>query len=99
NYGKVALTGEPVRFANEYKSLDRWFDVYAFKIGEPEGQRLAVLFTDITERKRTEDALRQSEEDFRALFAAAPMAAFACDRNAVIQRYNQRAADLWGREP
>ena len=33
NYGNVALTGEPIRFANEYKGLNRWFDVHAFRIG------------------------------------------------------------------
>ncbi len=27
------------------------------------------------------------------------MAVFACDRNAVIQDYNQRPVELWGREP
>ena len=43
--------------------------------------------------------LRESEERFRTLFDSAPMAVFVCDRNAVIQHYNQRAVDLWGREP
>ncbi len=43
--------------------------------------------------------LGESEERSRTLFAAAPMAVFVCDRNAVIQQYNQRAAELWGREP
>ena len=33
------------------------------------------------------------------LFASAPMAVFVCDWNAVIQQYNHRAAELWGREP
>ena len=47
----------------------------------------------------SEEALRESEERYRALFASTPMAVFVCDPNAVIQNYNVRAAELWGREP
>ena len=55
-YGKVALTGEPVRFVSQAKSLEgRWFDLYAFRVGGPDSRKVAVLFTNITERKRTED--------------------------------------------
>jgi len=54
---------------------------------------------DISERKRAEQKLRESEERYHTLFATAPMAVFVCDRNAVIQYYNDQAAELWGREP
>jgi PAS domain S-box-containing protein len=50
-YGKVALTGEPIRFEKEFKSINHWFDVYAFRFGGPESRKVAVLFDDITERK------------------------------------------------
>ena len=54
-YGTVALTGEPVRFVSEAKALDdRWFDVYAFRLGEPERRRVAILFNDISASKRAE---------------------------------------------
>jgi len=66
NYGRVADTGEPVRFAGEYKGLDRWFEVYAFRVGEPAARRVAVLFTDITARRRMEDDLRRSATDLAA---------------------------------
>ena len=61
NYGKVAKTGQPVRFAGEYKGLNKSFEVYAFKIGDSESRRVAVLFTDITARKKAADALQESE--------------------------------------
>jgi len=38
--------------------------VHAFRIGKPEQHRLAVLFEDITARKATGEALRESEERF-----------------------------------
>jgi len=62
NYGRVALTGEPVRFANEYKGLKSWFDVYAFRVGGPESRKVAVIFNNITQRQAAEDALREAKE-------------------------------------
>ncbi|QIF00213.1 PAS domain-containing protein [Roseimicrobium sp. ORNL1] len=70
NYDRVVKTGQSNRFAAEYKGLDRWFDVYAFRIGDTGDTRLAVLFNDITERKMAEDVLRASEERARAASAA-----------------------------
>ena len=58
-YGRVALTGEPARLENYSTPLDRWFDVYAFRISGR--RRIAVLFRDITDQKRAEAALRASE--------------------------------------
>ena len=64
-YGRVALTGEPARFENYSTPLDRWWDVYAFRISGP--RRVAVLFRDITDQKRAEVALRESEARLRKL--------------------------------
>jgi PAS domain S-box-containing protein len=67
-FGRIAVTGEPERFQNVAAQLQRWFDVYAFRIGDPEGGTVAILFNDITERIRMEHALRISEERFRRYF-------------------------------
>jgi PAS domain S-box-containing protein len=63
-YGKVAQTGESVRLVDQSAALGRWFDLYAYRIGEG-GNRVAIHFDDITERKRSEDALRESDERVR----------------------------------
>ncbi len=65
-YGRVALTGQPVRFQNRAEQLHRWFDVYAFRIGRPEDRHVAILFNDITERKRTEEEIEQLNTDLAA---------------------------------
>ena len=56
-YGKIALTGKPMRFVNEAKALDRWYDVYAFKLGGSESREVAILFNDITKFKKSEKDL------------------------------------------
>ncbi|MFD1141205.1 PAS domain S-box protein [Larkinella insperata] len=51
-YGRVALKGETVRFENRVGQLDRWYDVYAGPVGGGGSGLFAVVFKDITERKR-----------------------------------------------
>lgn len=58
-YGRVLATGEPARFIHEAKAMGRWFDVYASRLGNPESRTVAVLFSDISERRRAEDDLRR----------------------------------------
>ena len=62
-YGRVARTGEPVRFENGSEAMGRWFDVHALRIGEPEEHRVAILFNDITARKTAEDRLRDLNDN------------------------------------
>ncbi|BCS34236.1 two-component hybrid sensor and regulator [Luteitalea sp. TBR-22] len=67
-YGRVALTGEPARFENYAAAMQRWFDVYAFRFGDPEARQVAIFFKNVTERKRNElerAALLQRERHAR----------------------------------
>ena len=64
-YGQIALTGEPRRFENPANALGRFYEVYAFRVGRPEQRHVAVLFNDITERKRAEEALRAVSAELR----------------------------------
>ena len=62
-YGRVAATGEPVRFIEEAVDLHRWYEVYAARVGPAGSRKIVVLFTDITERRRTELELRRLADD------------------------------------
>ncbi|TCC88236.1 hybrid sensor histidine kinase/response regulator [Pedobacter frigiditerrae] len=57
-YGKIALTGESVRFENYAEQLNCWYDVYAFRFGDPKNLQVAILFNNITERKQSEEQIK-----------------------------------------
>lgn len=67
-YGRIALTGESARFEHQAEALGRWYEVHAFRIGEPEKRQVAVIFRDIKDRKQVAEALHDSEAQYRTLF-------------------------------
>jgi PAS domain S-box-containing protein len=78
-YGSIASTGDPARFVEVSEALNRWFDVYAFRMGEPGSKKIAVLFNDITKRitaeQERERFLKQLEAErgkLDYLFSKAP---------------------------
>ncbi len=62
-YGRIALTGESIRFENRAEQLHRWYDVNAFRFGEPKDFQVAILFNDITERKQAEETIKLMNEE------------------------------------
>lgn len=64
-FGHIALTGEPARFQSRAAELHRWFDVYAFRYGDPIHRQVAIMFRDITERKQQEEQIRRLNADLQ----------------------------------
>lgn len=56
-YGKVVLTGQPVRFEYYTETLASYFEVNAFR---PKEGQFATIFTNITEQKIAEFELKDS---------------------------------------
>jgi PAS domain S-box-containing protein len=59
-YGQVLLTGQPLRFEQEFKAVGRHIEVSATRVGPVEMRQVSVLFRDVTARRRTEAALREN---------------------------------------
>lgn len=98
-YGRVALTGEPKRFAARGEALGRYFDVYAFRVGEPEERKVAVLFRDETQRKQAEDAVRESEEKLRHAAELVGLCPYTWDPRTGALEWSEGIRELWGLPP
>ena len=73
-YGNVAMSGEAIRFEQGSEAMGRWFEVYAYRTGQLDTHQVAVLFTDITQRKRAEQALLEKDKAMHRIFQQAPVA-------------------------
>jgi PAS domain S-box-containing protein len=85
-YGRIARTGEAMRFEHEAATLGRYYDVYAFRVDEPEKNRVAVIFKDVLARKRAEE----EQERLRSLEASAR--AEAAERERIGRELHDRVA-------
>lgn len=53
-YQQVVVTGKSVQFEKYLPELDSWFELHLTRVGEEGSPVFAIVFNDITERKRSE---------------------------------------------
>lgn len=72
-YGQVVASGKTARFEQGSLAMGRLFEVEAVRVGLPEHHEVAVVFTDVTERRRsaTELAAAAARDQFRIQLADA----------------------------
>jgi PAS domain S-box-containing protein len=91
-YGKVAVGGVEIRFEQYAEPLERWYSVTAYR---PMKNHFAVIFEEITEQKRIEKELRESEEKYRVFLESSMDAVYVAAEEGIIYT-NQSGADLLG---
>lgn len=97
-YARVARTGEPASVEHFSRALGRWFDVYAFRPDPAPTNRVALLFRDVSARRRIDDALRESEERFRVLVEAMAQAVWEADADGRMTSYSPSWCALTGQQ-
>jgi PAS domain S-box-containing protein len=95
---KAKEIGRFQAFCPSAKGAPRWWDVIITPICNADGQpeQLLSVSRGITERKQAERALRDSEEQWKAVFENNPTMYFMVDRSSVIVSVNPLGAGQLG---
>lgn len=88
----VVKTGEPLSYENYLEETDMNYHVIAYR---PKQLQLAVIVTDITARKKSDDVLKASEYNFRNIFEASSDGILIVSNNEIID-CNLALVDLLG---
>ena len=98
--GEIAATARQKKEQVFYREVDIRDAVFGQTISFAEAfDVLRIYCTDITERRRAEEALRDSEERFRTMANAIPQLAWIARSDGHIFWYNQRWYDYTGTTP
>ena len=95
-YDTILRTGKPIRFERDLSTKGRWLELYAFKVEDETNNHVAVLFKDISERKKSEEKLKNSEKKYRELSESLPEIVFETDDAKKITFMNKRGLEILG---
>jgi two-component system sensor histidine kinase/response regulator len=92
-YTQVASTGEPKSFQTYFPPLERHFEISAFS---PYPGYFATVFTDITQRKREQEAVAEIQQRFKQLVENMPVGVLLQGPESEIILSNPKALELLG---
>jgi PAS domain S-box-containing protein len=92
-YTKVALTGRPVHFETYFPPMKKHFNISVFS---PEKGKFATVFSDITERKKAEEQLKETSDYLENLLNYANAPIIVWDKDFKIVRFNHAFEHLTG---
>ncbi len=92
-YSRVAQNREPAYFETYFSPIKKDFSISVFS---SEKNKFATVFTDISERRRLEKSLRESESNYRNLIDGMTDSAWVIDFNGNFVDINAAAAKTLG---
>ncbi|MGB9937473.1 MAG: PAS domain S-box protein [Methanobacterium sp.] len=92
-YEKAANEGKPLREENYNQNDNRWYDMHYVPYSK---NKIGVLFRDITERKKVEKQLKESEERYRNIIETANEGIMIANTSGVITFTNAKMAEMLG---
>jgi len=93
NFGRVALTGEPMQFENYSKELDKYYEAIVFS---PAHKQFAVIFNDITPYKIAERKIKEATTLYSDLIETAQDLIWKCDKDGRYVFLNKACERIYG---
>jgi len=98
---KTRETGKAHSEIVPYPSAEKpagWIEISTYPLKDTNGFGAGIieLVKDVTERKRMEEDLKESEEKYRNLFKTSPEAVFLEDMDGGIVSVNQKGCEIYG---
>ncbi len=94
-YGTIAETGEPQRAVSQALN-GQWFEVYGFRMEPAEDKHVAILFSNITQRKNAELAVIESDRRFRDMADSISQMVWVTRPDGYHEYYNRRWYEFTG---
>jgi PAS domain S-box-containing protein/putative nucleotidyltransferase with HDIG domain len=92
-HGRVALTGEAVRFEQYQEGLQRWYSVFVYS---PKKGYFVSIFSDITERKQHDNEIKELGLRSQRILNAAGEGIYGLNVDGQITFINPAAAKMLG---
>ena len=98
-YAQVARTGATLAFEQGSLAMDRLFKFDAVNIEGAGSNKVALIFSDVTDRRRTEQRLIKGEERLRLALEAAKMAVWDWNLESGENIWNDAMYGMLGLQP
>ena len=94
---KEVFAGKAVRREQDIQRLDKTYDVIEFPLKHSDGAISKVsIYRDITQRKKSEERIRASEEDYRRLFENVGCGVYISSKEGKFLDANRALLDMLG---